>query len=101
MPQINRLSSHPALQVIMRYRNHPSINIIRCVWQRFSNFHFSHVDKNTVLKETKRLSANKVIQDINIPVKFLRKMQYFLLSKYPLISMKQFFLYNLSQLSNL
>ena len=68
----NRLSSHPALQAIVKYSNHPSIKHLRFS-QRFSSFHFSHVDKNTVLKEIKRLRAKKAIQDTDIPVKVLKE----------------------------
>ena len=41
----NRLSSHPALQAIMKYRNHPSINIIRHFSQRYSSFIFHKLKK--------------------------------------------------------
>ena len=74
----NRLSGSPVLQVIMKYRNHPSINTIRCFSQRNSSFYLSPVDKNTLLKEIKGLSANKAVQDNDIPVK--EKMQTFLLN---------------------
>ena len=69
----NRLSSHPALQAILKYRNHPSINNIRNSSQRFSSFYFSQVDTNTVLKEIRRLSAKKAVQDTDIPVKVLKE----------------------------
>ena len=69
----NRLSSHPALQAILKYRNHPSINNIRNSSQRFSSFFVSQVDTNTVLKESRRLSAKKAAQDIDIPVKVLKE----------------------------
>ena len=69
----NRLSSHPALQAILKYRNHPSINNIRNSSQRFSSFYFSQVDTNTVLKEIRRLSAKKAVQDTDIPVKALKE----------------------------
>ena len=36
--------------------------------QHNSSFYFSRVDKNTVLKEIKGLSANKAVQDKDIPV---------------------------------
>ena len=49
------------------------MNIIRCFLQRFSNFHFSHNGKSNVLKEIKRLSATKVIQGTDIPVKVLKE----------------------------
>ena len=69
----NRLSSHPALQAILKYRNHPSINNIRNSSQRFSSFYFSQVDTNTVLKEIRRLSAKKAVQDTETPVKVLKE----------------------------
>ena len=40
----------------------------------FSSFYFSHIDKNTALKEIKKININKAVQDSNIPVKiFLKK----------------------------
>ena len=69
----NSLSSHPALQAISKYRNHPSINNIRNSSQRFSSFYFSQVDTNTVLKENIQLSARKAVQDTDIPVKVLKE----------------------------
>ena len=56
----------------MKYSNHPSIKHLRFS-QHFSSFHFSHVDKNTVLKEIKRFRAKKAIQDTDIPVKVLKE----------------------------
>ena len=40
---------------------------------RFSSFHFSQVDKNTVLKEIRKLIMNKAMQDTDIPVKILKE----------------------------
>ena len=57
----SRLDSHPALQAVMKYRNHPSINIIRHFSQRYSSFYFSQVEKNTVLKEIRRLIFRKPV----------------------------------------
>ena len=67
----NQLSGSPVLQDIMKYRNHPSINNIRRFSQRNLSFYFSPLDKNTVLKEIKGLSASKAVQDDDIPVKVL------------------------------
>ena len=64
----NRLSTHPALQAILKYRNHLSISNIWNSSQRFSSFYFSQVVTNTVLKEIRRLNAKKAVQDTNIPV---------------------------------
>ena len=57
----------------MKYRNHPSINTIRRFSQRNSSFYFSQVDKNTVLKEIKGLSANKAVQNNDIRIKVLKE----------------------------
>ena len=63
------LSRHPTLNAILKYKNHPSMHVIK----RFSSFYFLHVDKNTVLKEIKKLNLNKAVQDSDIPVKILKE----------------------------
>ena len=50
------LSRHPTLNAILKYKSHPSMRVIKRFSQRFSSFYFSHVDKNTVLKEIKKMS---------------------------------------------
>ena len=67
------LSRHPTLNAILKYKNHPSMRVIKRFSQRFSSFYFSHVDKNTVLKEIKKLNLNKAVQDSDIPVKILKE----------------------------
>ena len=67
------LSRHPTLNAILKYKNHPSMRAIKRFSQRFSTFYFSHVDKNTVLKEIKKLNLNKAVQDSDIPVKILKE----------------------------
>ena len=54
----------------LKYKNHPSV--IKRFSQRFSSFHFSHVDENTVVKEIEKLNLNKAVQDPDIPVKILK-----------------------------
>ena len=49
----NRLSSHPALQAIMKYRNHPVINIIRHFSQRYSSFIFHKLKKYSTERNQK------------------------------------------------
>ena len=49
------------------------MRVIKRFSQRFSSFYFSHVDKNTVLKEIKKLNLNKAVQDSDIPVKILKE----------------------------
>ena len=57
----------------MKYRNHPSINIIRHFLQRYSSFYFSQAEKNTVLKEIRKLSSKKADHETDIPVKILEE----------------------------
>ena len=49
------------------------MHVIKRFSQCFSSFYFSHVDKNTVLKEIKKLNLNKAVQDSDIPVKILKE----------------------------
>ena len=65
--QRSSLSSNPILQSIIKCRYHPGINIIRCYSQRLLSFYVSVVDKSTVLKEIRKLSVKKAIQDTDIP----------------------------------
>ena len=67
------LSRHPTLKAILKYKNHPSISIIKRFSERFSSLHFSQVDKNTVLKKIMKSSLNKSVQDTDIPVKILKE----------------------------
>ena len=53
------LLSHPSLKAILKYKSHPSIKAIKSFSTRFSSFYFSQVDKNTVLKEIRKLKINK------------------------------------------
>ena len=67
------LSRHPTLNAMLKYKNYPSMRVIKRFSQRFSSFYFSHVDKNTVLKEIKKLNLNKAVQDSDIPVMILKE----------------------------
>ena len=86
----SRLSNHPALKAIMKYRNHPSINIIQHFSQRYSSFYFSQFEKNTALKEIRRLSSKKAVQKTDIPVKILKENADFLLNISVVNSMKPY-----------
>ena len=67
------LSRHSTFNAIFKYKNHPSIHVMKKFSQRFSGFYFSHVEKNIVLKEIKKLNFNKAVQDSDIPVKILNE----------------------------
>ena len=69
----NRLSATPVLQAMLEYRNHPSINTICRFSQGNRGFYFSREDKNTVLKEIRKLSNKKAVQETDIPVKVLKE----------------------------
>ena len=49
------------------------MRVIKRFSQRFSSFYFSHVHKNSVLKEIKKLNLNKAVQDSDIPVKISKQ----------------------------
>ena len=67
------LPRHPTLNAILKYKNHPDMHVIKRFSQRFSSFYFAHVEKNTVLKEIKKVNLNKTVQDSDIPVKILKE----------------------------
>ena len=67
------LPSHPTLKDILKYKNHPSIKVIKSFSTRFSSFYFSQADKNTVLKEIRKIKINKEVLDTNIPLKKLKE----------------------------
>ena len=67
------LSRHSTLKDILKYKNHPNIRIIKSFSRRFSSFYFSQVDKNTIVKEIRKLNMNKAVQDTDISVKILKE----------------------------
>ena len=67
------MNSHPTLKAVFKYKNHPSIISVRRFRHQFSNFNFSCIDKNTVLKEIRNLSTTKASEDTDLPVKMLKK----------------------------
>ena len=46
-----RLSNYPILKAILKYKNHPSFNTIRCATKHLSRFNFSQVDKKLLEKK--------------------------------------------------
>ena len=68
------LSRHPTLIALLKYKDHPSIRVIKRFSRRFFQvLNFEQVVKNTVLKEIRKLKSNKVVQDTDIPVKILKE----------------------------
>ena len=54
------MNSHPIFKAVFKYKYYPSIISIRRFRHQVLNFHFSCIDKNTVLKETRGLSTTKI-----------------------------------------
>ena len=67
------MNSHPTLNAVFKYKNHPSIICIRRFRHQVSNFNFSSIDKNTVLKEIRGLSTNKACEDNDLHAKILKE----------------------------
>ena len=67
------MNSHPTLKAVFKYEKHPTIISIRRFRHQVSNFNFSSIDKNIVLKEIRSLSTTKASQDTDIPVKILKE----------------------------
>ena len=69
--------SDPILQVILKYRNHPTILTIGEVCKNKSNkqplFSFSEVTRDEILKEILSLDTTKACQDTDIPTKILKE----------------------------
>ena len=67
------MNSHPTLKAVFKYKNHLNVISIRRFRHQVSNFNFSCIDKNTVLKEIRGLSTTKASQDTDLPVKILKE----------------------------
>ena len=68
------LKNHPILMAILKYRDHPSIITIKRFRYQTVPFHFSHIDKKTVLKIIRSLSNNKASQETDLSVIIVKKM---------------------------
>ena len=53
---------HPTLKAVFKYKNHPIIISIKRFHHQVSNFDFSCIGRNTVLKETRSLSTTEASQ---------------------------------------
>ena len=63
--------SHPALKVLIKFCNHPSVSAIRNAFN-LKNFSFSKLNVY-VFREIKKLGNRKAIQRTNTPVKTLKQ----------------------------
>ena len=61
------------LKAILKYRNHPSIIVIRNKCQDKDRFSFPKVDQKQNEKEILKLDKNKSSQSFNIPIKFVKE----------------------------
>ena len=67
------LKNNPTLMAILKYRDHPSIITIKRFRYQTVPFHFSHIDKKTVLKIIRSLSNNKASQETDLPVRVVKE----------------------------
>ena len=67
------LKNHPTLMAILKYRDHPSIITIKRFRYPTVPFHFSYIDKKTVLKIIRSLSKNKASQETDMPVRVVKE----------------------------
>ena len=67
------MNGHPTLKAVFKYKKHSIIISIRRFRHQVSNFNFSCIDKNTVLKEIRCLGTTKASQDTDITVKILKE----------------------------
>ena len=63
---------NPTLQVILKYKNHPSIVAIRNA-NNNSHFHFNEVSVEEVYKELRKLGPRKSAQSTDIPIRVLKE----------------------------
>ena len=59
--------------IIRRYKNHPSIKIIKTHIQYAENFSFKQIDLPELLEVIQSLDTNKTAQDSDIPTKLLKE----------------------------
>ena len=64
--------SHPILKAITKFRNHPSIIVIKD-FNKNSRFDFCRVSVENVVTEIKKLSTQKATQSTDLPVKILKE----------------------------
>ena len=67
------MSSHPTLEGVFKYKNHPNIISIRRFRHQVPNFNFACIDNNTVLKVIRSLSTTKASHDTGIPANILKE----------------------------
>ena len=67
------LKNHPILMAILKYRDHPSIITIKRFRYQTVPFHFSYIDKKTVLKIIRSLSKNKASHGTDMPVRVVKE----------------------------
>ena len=66
------LKNQPILMAILKYKDHPSIITIKRFRYQTVPFHFSYIDKKTLLKIIRSLSKNKDSQVTDIPVRVVK-----------------------------
>ena len=80
----------PTFKAIPKYKNNPSLRMIKGFSMRFTSFYFSQIGKNTVLKEVRKSNTSKAGQDTDIQVKILKEMLNILLNIFAFNLTKQY-----------
>ena len=65
--------NEPILNYINKFKNHPSIKVIKSRKKEEQTFTFSYVSYEEVLNEIRNLQSKKTIQQNDIPTKILKK----------------------------
>ena len=65
--------NEPSLNYISKFKNHPSIKVIKSRKKEEQTFAFSYVPHEEVLNEIRKLQTTKTTQQNDIPTKILKK----------------------------
>ena len=64
--------SNSLLKTIAKYKNHPTIKLIKNTFKNLSNLSFHYLDESDIEKDILNLNKCKASQNSDIPVKLLR-----------------------------
>ena len=62
----------PVLRAIEKYKNHPSIKLIKTNSENNASFRFQEIQAIEIEKELKNLDCSKALQDSDIPTKIIK-----------------------------
>ena len=62
----------PVLRAIEKYKNHPSIKLIKTNSENNASFRFQEIQAIEIEKELKNLDCSKALEDSDIPTKIIK-----------------------------